>query len=433
MANRVTIPVKGGLYKSVRVNTQQSAGTTISGFDNQIVSLDQLRAALGLNNKASVTPPSGGGIGSASLIVAPGLVGGGPLLGAVPLRINKAQAAAMFMGGGDDDGGTSGAPGKRGKNGAIGANGAAGTPGGPRGYPIALVTEPEEAMAIPVRGRRGFQGIQGIQGISGKPKIWLPENDYEEPMFVGRAKASTGAVVAPTTLAAAILSDSPFAFWKCDDTSTSLADSSGNGFNLTSVTGTPTYQSGLLIPTLPSTTFVNLSGYANTAAANGFFLASALGRTLPLTSFTVELIISQFASSVICRYISWAVSGTANIFSLYNNGGPLSCAINNANIPLLPSGLISALGIPTHIVITCSTVGTTSTLTTYLNGIRVAVSVTATASTASGGAPIFGLGDAGTYSGTTAGVTMGYVALFPTVLSVARIGAHAAAAGMLGL
>lgn len=196
MARRVTIPVKGGLYKSVRVDTQQNSGTTISGFDNQIITLDQLRAALGLNNKATVTPPSGGGTSSASLILAPGLVGGGPLVGAVPLRINKAQAAAMFVGGGgDDEGGGAappGKPGKQGPAGPTGSTGAAGTPGGHRGFPIALVAEPEEPLpSMPVRGRPGPTGATGPAGPVRPQKIWLPQSEeYEEPMFVGRAKTA---------------------------------------------------------------------------------------------------------------------------------------------------------------------------------------------------------------------------------------------------
>jgi hypothetical protein len=431
MARRVTVPVKGGLYKSVRVDTAQSSGTTISGFENTTLTLDQLRAVLGLNNKASVTPPSGGGSGTpASLIVAPGLVGGGPLVGSVPLRVNKTQAAAMFVGGGDDEGGGSGPPGKRGKDGATGPTGAtgpAGTPGGPRGYPIALIAEPEDPPSpILVRGPRGLTGQTGPAGAgSGHPKIWLPNDDYEQPMFVGRAKA-----VVATTLSAAILMDAPFAFWKCDDASTSLADSSGNGFSLTTVTGTPTFKSGLLIPTLPSTPFVNLSGYVTTAAANGFELASILGRTLPLTQWTAEFVVSMFGGvSTIARILDWRTSSTTAILALYNNAGAFSTTLNNTNTGLLPSGVF-AVGKPYHVVVTCSTVSTTSTLTTYVNGVRYGAAVAATASTASGGTPRVGIGDY-TYGGTTAGLTLGYVALFPTVLSLSRIGAHAQAAGLL--
>lgn len=437
MARRITIPVKGGLYKSVRVDTQQSAGTTISGFDNQIITLDQLRAALGLNNKASVTPPSGGGGGSTgSLIVAPGLVGGGPLIGSVPLRINKAQAAAMFVGGGGDDdgGGGSVVPGKRGKDGVAGSTGPAGpagTPGGPRGYPIALVTEPEEAPTpIPVRGRAGPPGAAGAAGPAGRTKIWLPENDYEEPMFVGRAKANAGSTTIATTLAAAILADSPFVFWKCDDASTALTDSSGNGFNLTTVVGTPTFQSGLLIPTLPSAQFINFAGYVATTTAHGFQLTSTLGRTFPFTTWTAEFVVSMFGSTTgIVRIIDWRTSVTTAILAIYNNGGPLSMALNNTNIPLLQTNIFG-IGKPYHIIVTCSTAAGTSTLTSYINGVRYGASVTASASTASGGTSIIGLGDS-TYGGATAGLTVGYVALFPTVLSAARIGVHAQAAGLL--
>lgn len=430
---RKKVLISGGLMKSVSIPTSGAAGTVIAGYGGQTLSVAQLQSLLGVTAPTPNTQtPTGSAAGasSASLIVAPGLVGGGALLGSVGLRINKAQAA--FLAAGDDEGGGgSGPPGKRGSDGRIGATGPAGTPGGPRGFPIALVADPAEPVPpILVRGRQGIVGPAGPQGVAGngKLKIWLPEELPEPQIFVGRAKAATGAVVTPTTLAAAILSDTPFAFWECTDASTSLADSSGNGFNLTTVTGTPGYRASPLIPTLPASLFLNLSGYSSSAVANGLSLASSFGRTLPFTTWTFEMVTCIFASGGTNRFFDWRVSGSSGVMAFYYTGSVLTLFLNNANTTLTSVPL--PVGIPVHVAVTCSTTGTTSTLNTYFNGVLVGTT-TATASTASGGTPTAGIGDY-SFGGTTSGITMGYMALFPAVLSAARIAAHAAAAGKLG-
>lgn len=86
-AKRIKLPALGGLSKSVVVNSTSgnTQATTIQGFENQIVSLAQLRAALGLSSGQQPTQAGGGG--TAALLVGPGLSGGGVLVGAVPLRL----------------------------------------------------------------------------------------------------------------------------------------------------------------------------------------------------------------------------------------------------------------------------------------------------------------------------------------------------------
>lgn len=430
MVRRVTIPVKGGLYKSVRVDTPaQSAGTTISGFDNQIITLDQLRAALGLNNKGAVTPPSGGGgSSSATLIPAPGLVGGGPLIGSVPLRINKQQAAAMFMSG-EEEGGGSGPPGRKGPIGPIGANGAAGTPGGPRGFPIALVTEPDDPPTpIPVRGKQGPAGPQGPAGTGGSGghmKIWLPENDHEERMFVYPKRSVVSSAVA-TTLAQAILADTPFAFWKCDDAATKLVDSSGNGFDLTTVNGTVAYQTSPLIPSLPTTLFARVGPLSSTGGNNGWQVTSQLGRTYPLLNWTAECVFMPLQSSAtFYRILDLRPSGGGSAAltmgftaSTFQNFYPASANNLSVTVPV---------GVPLHVVITCSTTSGTSTVTQYVNGV-LSGSFTASASALTG-TMIMSVGE---FGGNTSGnFCIGYIALFPATLAIARVAAHATAAGLI--
>lgn len=203
---RKKILISAGLMKSVNIPDTADAGTIIGGYGGQTLTVAQLRVLLGVTTAPPNTQtPSGSGAGAAGIAeldVAPGLVGGGLLIGNVPLRINKAQAAAMFCGGEDEGGGGAAPPGKRGKDGAIGPTGPAGTPGGKRGPAVALVVEPDEPSPILVRGPRGPVGPQGPSGGGGggasKLKIWLPSEPDDPPMFVGRAKASSGGVTPAT-------------------------------------------------------------------------------------------------------------------------------------------------------------------------------------------------------------------------------------------
>ena len=352
--------------KSVNIPDAMDAGTTITGFGGQEITPAQLRALL---NVPTIPPNTQVPSGAANTIT-----NNTSIRKTVLIASDVEEAVAPMV-----------VRGKNGARGPIGANGPAGTPGGPRGFPIALVADPAEPPTpMIVRGPRGFQGIQGPLGVASRSKIWLPEEFPDEPMFTGRAKAGAGVVVAATTLAQAILADSPFAFWKCDDASTSLADSSGNGFSLTTAVGAPTFQSGPLVPSLPASQFVNFSGYTVTTLANGFQLTSTLGRTFPFTQWTAEFVVSMFGqASGIVRIIDWRTSGTTAVLALYNNGGPLSMALNNTNTALLQTGIFQ-IGKPYHIVVTCSTTAGTSTITCWVNGVRYGAPVTAAASTASG-------------------------------------------------
>lgn len=424
MAGKIQVPAIGGLRKVIRIPTATAdAGTTLSGFANQTLTIAQLKTLLGV---ISVSPSLGaGGGGGGAIRLGPGLTGGGPLSGVVPIYLTAPIPYGIMEEGGGGDG-DPGPPGVAGVNG-VGTTGAQ----GPIGPPIFLEAEAGADGEMTIPGGQGPAGNPGASGLNGIPIFMISDDGVDgDPGPPGAAGASSGSTV--TTLAAAILADAPFAFWKCDDASTSLADSSGNGFNLTTVVGTPTFQSGLLIPTLASAQFINFAGYSAATTAHGFQLTSILGRTLPLTTWTAEFVVSMFGQTTgIVRIIDWRTSATTSILAIYNNGGPLSLAFNNTNTPLLPTGIFG-LGKPYHIVVTCSTSAGTSTLTCYVNGVRLGAAVTAAASTASGGTPIVGLGDY-TYGGPTAGITSGYVALFPTVLSAARIGAHAQAAGLLGV
>lgn len=193
--------------KSVRIPDASAAGTAIAGYAGQTLTVAQLQTLLGVTQATpnTQTPPGGGGGGAgvASLVLAPGLVGGGPMIGSVPLRVNKAQAAAMFSTSGKS--GQAGPPGQKGKpgpQGPVGANGAAGTPGGPRGFAVALQAPPK-VVYITQRGPRGIAGPQGIAGQS-KGRIWTgPERQVQPIIYAPRkivtSGGATGVNITPDT------------------------------------------------------------------------------------------------------------------------------------------------------------------------------------------------------------------------------------------
>jgi hypothetical protein len=116
MGKKVQVPVMGGLRKVIQVPTTQNSGTTIQEFGSQVVSLAQLKAALGITNTKG-TVVSGGSGAAASLIVGPGMSGGGVLTGAVnigllqpiaPVVWNEALLPDDWIGSGGSGGGTGG-------------------------------------------------------------------------------------------------------------------------------------------------------------------------------------------------------------------------------------------------------------------------------------------------------------------------------------
>jgi hypothetical protein len=82
---KVQVTVPGGIRKVIQTGGSGTAGTTIAEFGSTVVTLAQLKAALGITTGKSTT----GAVGalSASLVVGPGLLGGGPVSGFVPLSL----------------------------------------------------------------------------------------------------------------------------------------------------------------------------------------------------------------------------------------------------------------------------------------------------------------------------------------------------------
>lgn len=122
MASRkIQLPAIGGLRKVIKTGGDNTAnpGTTIREFANQIITLGQLKAALGLTPQILTPSPGGGGI-SASLSLGPGLSGGGSLVGVVPINLTVPLALIPEDAGQDDYVPTPGPQGPRGLQGLPG-------------------------------------------------------------------------------------------------------------------------------------------------------------------------------------------------------------------------------------------------------------------------------------------------------------------------
>ena len=117
VAKKFQVPVIGGVRKTIFPPTVTGAGTTIAELGAGTVTLAQLAALLGVGSA------SGPSASVASLLLGPGLSGGGPLTGAVSLRLTAPIPALMAEDGADGD---MGPPGPRGP---IGPAGLQGVPG----------------------------------------------------------------------------------------------------------------------------------------------------------------------------------------------------------------------------------------------------------------------------------------------------------------
>ena len=161
---KTQLPVIGGIRKVILPGSNTAVGTTIAELGSNTITLNQL-AALISQIQAQQQNTGGGNIGNgaeAFLAVGPGLAGGGPLLGTVPLRLTAPIPAFIFDdggGGGDGDPGPPGQPGRAGANGATGSVGALGP---------AIFMSAEDGMDGDV-GPPGLPGLPGIEGTSGPP------------------------------------------------------------------------------------------------------------------------------------------------------------------------------------------------------------------------------------------------------------------------
>lgn len=190
----------GGMRKVIKTgDNAQSQGTIIQGFENQLITIAQLKAALGLTPQI-LTPPAGGG-SSGSLVPGPGLSGGGPLIGAVPLYLTAPVHDLMGGDGGSD--GDPGPPGLRGTDGVIGKDGQIVFLQGPDG---------EDGWGA-VPGGPGPQGNTGASGTNG-PVVFVmgedgSEGDFGPPGVPGAAAVGAMLFVGTSAVAGAAATTLP--------------------------------------------------------------------------------------------------------------------------------------------------------------------------------------------------------------------------------
>lgn len=180
MAKKFQVPVVGGIRKVIRVQDQSSS---LAAIDATIATLEAAVAAL----QAQIKPNTQSTSTPASLSPGPGLSGGGPLVGNVPINLTAPIPAFVFDDGGGGGDGDPGPPGLKGNDGSPGPSyptitlfaedgedgkdavpGPQGAPGatvsGPAGPGIYLVAAEDGEDAFPIPGPQGAPGTQGPPG-----------------------------------------------------------------------------------------------------------------------------------------------------------------------------------------------------------------------------------------------------------------------------
>jgi hypothetical protein len=180
---KMQLPSVGGIRKVLKTNDNSSALTTIS---QALAALQQAVFALQHPNTGNGTIGNGS---EASLVLGPGLTGGGVLLGAVSVRLTAPIPALLAEDGADGD------PGPPGKTGAAGANGSTGAQG-PIGPAAFMAADDGQDGDIGPPGQRGATGANGANGTAGAPGVaaWsvVDETWTDEELFKGMP-SSTGA------------------------------------------------------------------------------------------------------------------------------------------------------------------------------------------------------------------------------------------------
>ena len=193
-------PTIGGVRKVIRTDNNVTVGTTIAEVGSNTITLAQL-AQIITQIQSQQQNNGGGNVGGgaeASIILGPGLSGGGVLAGNVPIRLTAPIPWGIEDGGIDGDPGPPGAAGPQGVMGSQGPQGIPGTSGTGSGSGL-VVWVPEENwpddIGIPgPTGPAGPQGVMGSQGPAGTGSgggagtmaFWVPDDAItDEEIFKG--------------------------------------------------------------------------------------------------------------------------------------------------------------------------------------------------------------------------------------------------------
>ena len=244
----------------------------------------------------------------------------------------------------------------------------------------------------------------------------------------------TSPLVPYLSLASELLADTPVALWKLDETSgTTLADSSGNGLDLTIVNSGMQLAQSYLVPSLPTTRFL----YTGTATGSYAWRSGSIITTPINTSWTVHCILLMFTpgTTIIPFAIQTTNNGAAatNIqlqqrFTLGSTVGSLWQQGSNSNVTTLSSGY--ALQPQAAQLISWVTVKNAASklLRTYINGKLIRIS-TSYANEPTGGSSCDTYLGNSTNGNLPSDSLMGYCAVYNSVISDTRIAAWAQAAG----
>ncbi len=260
----------------------------------------------------------------------------------------------------------------------------------------------------------GIAALNGAGSTGGVRFLGLSGLGVPVPSYVNIAAPVDAA-------AAAILASSPAAFWKCDDASGGFEDYSGNGYNLTTISGTVDFNNGGIVRTRPGALFARIG---TIAGANGVGATTQLGLTFPLLNWSAEGIIATTSNvgSSGMRILDMRPSGSSApaIIVFYSIGTGFECWYpGTSNILTVP--FIAQAGTPFHFAVTVSTAGGTSTITFYVNGSPIG-SVTAAQSTVSGTQAV-NIGGFGPDNSDP--FLVANVAIFGRALTAAEVSAHA--------
>jgi collagen type VII alpha len=166
---KIQLPAIGGIRKVIKPGTDTAPGTTIAELGGGTVTLAQLAAILTQIQKQQVNT-GGGNIGDgteAVLVPGPGLSGGGPMLGAVGIRLTAPVPWGLEDSSGGD--GDPGPPGPPGRNGVTGQQG----PTGPATFMSADDGTDGDIGPQGLTGIAGAIGPSGSTGAAGPPGTTL--------------------------------------------------------------------------------------------------------------------------------------------------------------------------------------------------------------------------------------------------------------------
>lgn len=236
-------------------------------------------------------------------------------------------------------------------------------------------------------------------------------------------------------LATEIMADTPTAYWKCDDSGSTLADSGGGGFTLT-LSGTTTVNHSPLLSN-DTQKYLRLGGTSGRASAT-----TGLGLSFPLTgdwtACAIVLPENVGTNAMKCFFLGGnpAVETEAdNIQAMFNiSTGQTTEAFweNGAGTNISTTSPYTYARNGEIVMVHAVKDGTANTVTFYRNGKQMGAAVSYGSEPTGGSGTMFV--NIGNDSVSSAGqCVIGHVAFFNgSKLSAARIYAHAMAAGFTG-